>query len=71
VDLNRRCCSIGERTLQEGEVISLDGDSGRIYAGSIAVIEERPEAALRQVAGWRAAKNLTAKDPESNESAIG
>jgi pyruvate,orthophosphate dikinase len=53
VDLERRCCSIGGRTFREGEVISLDGDGGRIFAGSIAVVEERPEAALRAVESWR------------------
>jgi pyruvate,orthophosphate dikinase len=54
VDEVRRRCSFGERRFAEGEVITLDGESGRVYAGAVPSVTERPEAALAEVRRWRA-----------------
>ncbi len=48
-------CTIGNTQLREGDLITLDADTGRIYAGRLPVVSERPSDALAQVAGWRAA----------------
>jgi len=53
IDLNRRCCSIGGRTLHEGEFLTLDGNEGGIYPGQLEVVQERPERELARVADWR------------------
>jgi len=53
IDFALARCRIGEVVLGEGEVISLDGNSGAIYRGAIAVVRERPERELAIVAGWR------------------
>ncbi len=45
---------LGGCRLAEGDSLSLDGGSGLVYAGRVRVVEERPEALLRQVAAWRA-----------------
>ena len=55
VDLNRRRVTIGELELAEGEVISIDGASGRVFAGAVHLEEERPTAELAAVAAWQAA----------------
>ncbi len=52
IDLQRRLCRIGERTFPEGDFISLDGNDGGIYAGRLAVLDERPERELAIIAGW-------------------
>jgi pyruvate,orthophosphate dikinase len=49
-------CRIAGQPLKEGDIITLDGESGAVYRGEIATIEERPTAALAKVAAWRAAK---------------
>ena len=36
-------------------MITLDGESGFIYAGSVPTVAERPELALEEVRRWRAA----------------
>ena len=59
IDQNRRTCRIGGRAVQEGEVISLDGNGGGIYLGPIEVITERPERELAVIAAWR--RDATAK----------
>ena len=61
IDLSRRRATLGAHTLSEGDPITLDGDSGCVYAGIIPVRRERPEAALADVARWQqaASANLT------------
>jgi len=54
INLDARSCRIGGKTLQEGDLLSLDGNDGGIYAGRLAVIAERPERELTRIASWRA-----------------
>lgn len=58
VDPGARSCAMGARRLHEGATVTLDGDHGFVYAGSVRTIAERPEAELAVVAGWR---HLTAE----------
>jgi pyruvate,orthophosphate dikinase len=46
-------CAIGGRRFESGSWLTLDGESGRIYAGEVPVREERPSAELAQVAAWK------------------
>lgn len=48
-------CRIGATTVLEGEEITLDAEAGRIYAGRLSVVRERPEAALQQLDALEAA----------------
>ncbi len=54
LDLTARTARIGGQLLSEGEVISIDAESGLVFAGAPAIIEERPTEALREMAEWRA-----------------
>ena len=49
---NRHRCTIGETVLREGNVISIDGDTGRVYRGVVTVNEQQPLALLDRVRGW-------------------
>ena len=51
-DLHRHRCSIGETVLREGDLISLDGDTGRVYRGVVTTVEERPTALVRAARAW-------------------
>ena len=53
IDLAHRQCRIGGTLLDEGDFISLDGNSGAVYAGKLEPLVERPERALAAIAGWR------------------
>lgn len=53
VDGFTRSCTLGAQRLHEGEVVTLDGDTGFVYAGAIPTIKERPTAELAVVADWR------------------
>ena len=53
IDLPKRQCRIGGTLLNEGDFLSLDGNSGAIHAGSAGA--ERPDRALAVIATWRIA----------------
>jgi pyruvate,orthophosphate dikinase len=53
VEAARRHCRIGGVGVHEGEWISLDANSGHVYAGRMQVLHERPTAWLDQVEAWR------------------
>ena len=55
INEERRCCSFGARVFAEGDIITIDGDSGLIYGGAVPTTVERPEDALAEVRHWRAA----------------
>lgn len=52
IDLSKRCCRIGGKTMYEGEFLSLDGNNGGIYAGKLEVVLERPERELARIRNW-------------------
>lgn len=56
IDLDRHRCTIGETVLREGSVISIDGDTGRVYRGVVAVNEQQPLPLLDRVRGWSAGR---------------
>lgn len=56
IDLARRRCTVGGAVLREGDVVTIDGDTGRVYRGVVAVTEERPVALLERVRGWVAGR---------------
>lgn len=49
----RGICTIGGRDFREGDELTLDGDRGRIFAGALPVMRERPEAELAEIVRWR------------------
>jgi len=51
---NEKSCRIGDLILREGDSLSLDGNSGRIYAGQVALQVETPTTYLREVERWKA-----------------
>jgi len=54
IDLAKRSCSIAGKPLREGQVISLDGGAGGVYAGAVEIVRAKPERELAAVASWRA-----------------
>jgi pyruvate,orthophosphate dikinase len=53
IDVDQRRVRIGDREFAEGDEISIDGESGRVFAGAVQIEEERPTADLAIVAGWQ------------------
>ncbi len=55
VEPDERRCRISGVPLVEGDELTLDGDSGCVYGGRLAVIAERPDRELAEIAAWRTA----------------
>jgi pyruvate,orthophosphate dikinase len=53
IDPELRTCTIGGVVLAEGDDIALNGDTGEVYAGNLAVLTEHPVAALATIAAWQ------------------
>jgi pyruvate, orthophosphate dikinase len=56
IEPDPRRIRLGERTLSEGDWVSLDGASGEVWAGKVAVDSVPPAALLEAVRGWRTRK---------------
>jgi pyruvate,orthophosphate dikinase len=48
----RRACLAGQ-VVEEGDWISIDGDSGGVFLGQREIVTERPDAELDEVERWR------------------
>ncbi len=53
IDDKGRTCTIGGQALASGDLLAIDGDTGAVFAGRVAVRRERPEAALARISEWR------------------
>ncbi len=53
IDAPRHRCTIRSMVLREGEVISLDGNTGAIYKGPVMVRSCRPDDLIAVAASWR------------------
>ncbi len=74
VDERARVARIGETTLHEGDVITIDGGSGEVYAGEIPTIPADFSQDLRTLLGWadneaRLRVMANADTPDAAESA--
>jgi len=55
VDLAGQALRIGDTELHAGDTITVDGADGRIYAGALALVEERPLELIARVHEWEQA----------------
>ena len=53
LDASGRGCNLAGRYLTEGAPITLDGDTGRVYQGNLAVVHERPDEELAEIRSWQ------------------
>ena len=53
VDLEVRSVRIGDAVLSERSTLSLDAGAGRVLSDAPALVEERPEAELAELAAWK------------------
>jgi pyruvate,orthophosphate dikinase len=65
IDLDKRQCRIGGTLFDEGDFLSLDGNSGAVYPGRLVPLTERPEHALKAIAQWRCAAAERTRDAVS------
>jgi pyruvate,orthophosphate dikinase len=54
IDAESRTCRFGGRPFTEGDVLTVDGGTGRVYAGTVPVVVERPVEEIALVRSWSA-----------------
>jgi pyruvate,orthophosphate dikinase len=54
IDAERHACRLGGRSFHEGDVLTLDGQSGAVYAGQLDVVTEKPLTYLQEINCWKA-----------------
>ena len=59
IDGGTHRCFFGDRAFHEGDMITIDGESGHVYGGRVAVATEKPKDALATIARWRQQTQLT------------
>jgi pyruvate,orthophosphate dikinase len=69
VNLDSRQCTIGGTVLNEGDFLSLDGNTGAVYLGSLTPVVERPEQALAAIASWSHSPDAADKPSEQPQVA--
>jgi len=52
VDLTARTAEIGDVPIAEGDVLTIDGTTGRVVVGAVELVEPAPNADLELVLGW-------------------
>jgi pyruvate,orthophosphate dikinase len=55
VDSERRRLNLGSHQLNEGDLITVDGDRGLVYQGELEVRLERPQELIERIREWKAA----------------
>jgi pyruvate, orthophosphate dikinase len=53
VDAEAHSCAIEGREFREGELLTLDGRSGNVFAGAVGTLDLAPREYLDEVARWR------------------
>ena len=53
IDMEARLCTIAGRVFREGDLLTLDGRAGNVFAGVVEAVTEAPLEYLDEVARWR------------------
>ena len=53
IDASQRSVEFGPWSLAEGELVTLDSNTGRVFAGEVAVVIDYPTPWLEEVESWR------------------
>jgi pyruvate,orthophosphate dikinase len=69
INLDSRQCTIGGTVLNEGDFLSLDGNTGAVHLGILTPVVERPERALAAIASWSHSVNVAVKPSEQPQVA--
>jgi pyruvate, orthophosphate dikinase len=69
INLESRLCTIGGTVLNEGDFLSLDGNTGAVHLGSLTPVVERPERALAAIASWSHSVDVADKPSEQAQVA--
>lgn len=53
IDTPRHTATIGDRSMGEGETITIDSNTGQVFAGAVEFVVDRPTSLLAEIEKWR------------------
>ena len=53
IDIEHRRIRLGDCSFVEGDILTLDGESGDVYAGELPIRREHPTAAIEAIRRWQ------------------
>ena len=53
IDTPRRIVEFGDQSFDEGETVTLDSNTGRVFAGEVAAVVDYPTPWLAEIESWR------------------
>jgi pyruvate,orthophosphate dikinase len=59
IDLGQRVAVFKDRSISEGETITLDSNTGRVYAGTAEIVADRPTQWLDEIRKWSRSTHST------------
>jgi pyruvate,orthophosphate dikinase len=65
INMENRTCSIGNKVLNGGDYVSLDGNTGNVYVGEVEYETEYPEKILAEVQKWKNRHLERAEEPSA------
>ena len=65
INMENRTCGIGNKVLNEGDYVSLDGNTGNVYVGEVEYETEYPEKLLAEVQKWKNRHLERAEEPSA------
>jgi pyruvate, orthophosphate dikinase len=70
INLESRQCTIGGTVLNEGDFLSLDGNTGAVHQGCLTPLIERPERALAAITTWGHGADAAHRPPSQPQVAF-
>ncbi|MDD1612043.1 MAG: hypothetical protein LUQ57_02765 [Methylococcaceae bacterium] len=64
IDMEHRRIRFGNRDFEEGDLLTLDGETGHVYSGKIAVRREKPTVAIEVIRGWQNSKTCSSQNDD-------
>jgi len=62
IDIENRRIRLGDHSFAEGDMLTLDGESGVVYAGKVPVRCEQPTAVIEVIRRWQTSELSTSRN---------
>jgi len=62
VDIEHRRIRLGDHSFTEGDILTLDGETGDVYAGKVPVRREQPTTAIEIIRRWQSSEMYSSQN---------
>jgi pyruvate,orthophosphate dikinase len=62
IDIEHRRIRLGDHSFAEGDMLTLDGEAGDVYAGKVPTRREQPTSAIEVIRRWQSSEMSTSQN---------